>query len=441
MIAYLTSRAEGGYIGILYPRSERKTWRTESGPNLDWSDGERAPLWSKNSREVYAGDGKKVYALDLERRAYRTLAEAPDWSFQGFFASPLSHRGWPTGEHGFLVASGPEGKTGFWRVSESGADLKLMETYQGSVSSSPYRAIESPDSRRLIFYTWSVKNPGNIWSYDIINRSMTQVVEPNPFLELEHFGERKIISWETSDGRTLHGVLLLPPEYKGGPLPTVLWVYGGTEGTSSLNAFGLEYSSVFNFEVLASRGYAVFRPEIPIRAGHQMEDINKAVLSAVDTLIEQGYSDPDRLAVMGQSYGSYTVLCLLVQSQRFKAAVLTASVLNPDLYAAYMNSPASFEDGQGNIGASPWEKPELYYRNSPYFVFDRITTPILMGQGSEDSLEIAEGTFRALESLNKDVELRIYDMEDHVISDPSNVVDFWRRRLEFLELHLGKTPR
>ena len=167
-----------------------------------------------------------------------------------------------------------------------------------------------------------------------------------------------------------------------------------------------------------------------------MEDIGKAVLSGADELIRLGYTDPDRMAVMGQSYGSYTVLCLLVQTQRFKAAVLTAAVVHPDLYADYLRNPPYYLDGQGNLGTTPWQSPQVYRDNSPFFAMDRISTPILIGQGSEDSAETARAIYTALKDLGKDAELRIYENEEHVLSNPANVEDFWQRRLKFLEEHL-----
>lgn len=440
-IAYLTSQAAGGRIGILFPEAERPGWQTEGEPNLDWSDGERAPLWDPESKSVYGCDGKSAYTLDISSRKIRTVASVPGWKFRGFFSPLESSRGWQAGSPGWLLASGPEGQTGFWKLSSPTGKLSLEKTIPARISSAPYRTISSPDGRRLIYFATSSKNPGTVNTYDVERGTLAKAIEPNPFLKPGFFGERKILEWKTKDGRSLKGVLLLPPGYQGGPLPTVFWVYGGNQGTDSNDRFGMGYDPVFNFEILASRGYAVFEPEIPIRLGQPMKDIGGAVLSAADALVEQGYSDPERLAVMGQSYGSYTVLCLLVQTQRFKAAVMTAAVGHPDLFAAYAGDPGYFLDSQGNMGVKPWENPDLYRLNSPYFSFDRIVTPILIGQGTEDNVQVSKDIFSALQSLDKSIELRLYDKEGHVISEPANVTDFWQRRLEFLDLHLRRSGR
>jgi dipeptidyl aminopeptidase/acylaminoacyl peptidase len=200
--------------------------------------------------------------------------------------------------------------------------------------------------------------------------------------------------------------------------------------------------------VLATRGYAVFYPDSPLRTGRTMTDLMQTVMPGVNAVIEQGYADPDRLAIMGQSYGSYCTLSIIAQTTRFKAAIITAAVLNPDLYADYLQmspegagaSTGYYEHGQGNMGGTPWLYPERYRENSPLFLFDQVETPLLIGQGEKDGRLIAsDTTFVALQRLGKEVEYRIYEGEGHVITQTPNVLDFWKRRLDFLAEHLDLT--
>jgi dipeptidyl aminopeptidase/acylaminoacyl peptidase len=93
-------------------------------------------------------------------------------------------------------------------------------------------------------------------------------------------------------------------------------------------------------------------------------------MPGVNRLIELGIADPDRLAVMGQSYGSYSVLALVTQTTRFKAAVITA-VVESDILAGYlyMNNDGTdgtgyFEEGQGGMGGTPWQYRDRYIENS-----------------------------------------------------------------------------
>ena len=88
------------------------------------------------------------------------------------------------------------------------------------------------------------------------------------------------------------------------------------------------------------------------------------VMPGVNAAIDQGYADPDRLAVMGQSYGSYCVLALITQTARFKAAIITAAVLHPDLFADYLKLDRVLREGAGqheghDLGAARPVLPQL----------------------------------------------------------------------------------
>jgi dipeptidyl aminopeptidase/acylaminoacyl peptidase len=244
--------------------------------------------------------------------------------------------------------------------------------------------------------------------------------------------------------------LVLPPTYKAGQkLPMILLIYGGGLGSRSLEEFGgFGSDALYNMQILALQGYAVLYPDIPLRAGHPMRDIYTNTTEAADAAIAQGYADPDRLAVMGQSFGAYSVLSTIVQTTRFKAAVMTAAINDPDLITTLLSiTPAGqeyllgfdfFEHGQGNMGVSLWEDPQVYIRNSPIYGFDKITTPLLIGGGADDhSLTGALQTFSALRRLGKPVEYRLYQGERHVIQGKANVTDFLERRADFLARYLN----
>ena len=155
-------------------------------------------------------------------------------------------------------------------------------------------------------------------------------------------------------------------------------------GSNNVNRFGLVGIGAFNMQLLATRGYAVLFPDAPLREGKPVADLMRTVMPGVDAAIEQGYADPDRLAIMGQSYGSLNTLAIITQTTRFKAAVITAAVAHPDLFADYLGSTGYYEQGQGNMGGTIWEYHDRYLENSPLFLFDRIETPLLIGQGERD---------------------------------------------------------
>lgn len=185
--------------------------------------------------------------------------------------------------------------------------------------------------------------------------------------------------------------------------------------------------------------------DLHLRPNRVMKDLLHTVMPGVNKAIELGIADPDLLAVMGQSYGSYCVLALITQTNRFKAAVATA-VVDANLTSSYLfvnrdgtaGSLGYFEEGQGGMGGTLWQYRDRFIENSPLFYFDRVQTPLLMGHGTKDStpLSYPDHIFVALRRLGKEVEYRQYEGEDHVISRKANVIDFWQRRLDFLAEHL-----
>jgi dipeptidyl aminopeptidase/acylaminoacyl peptidase len=179
-----------------------------------------------------------------------------------------------------------------------------------------------------------------------------------------------------------------------------------------------------------------------------MLDLAKAILSGVNKAIEIGIADPDRLAVMGHSYGGYTTLALIVQTGRFKAAISIAGV--SDLIGSYgeMGEDASAygvaiaERGQEAMGGTPWERRESYIENSPFFYFDRIRTPLLIVQGSRDTAVapfLGDQIFVALRRLGKEAEYAMYDGEGHSPSQEwsyEHQVDLSYRIIRWLDDHL-----
>src|SRR5687767_3484237 len=83
-------------------------------------------------------------------------------------------------------------------------------------------------------------------------------------------------------------------------------------------------ATVDNMQLLSTRGYAVLLPDAPGRKGSTMHDYAESIMLGVDRVIELGIADPERLGIMGHSNGGYTVMAVIAQTARFKAAVSRA---------------------------------------------------------------------------------------------------------------------
>lgn len=267
------------------------------------------------------------------------------------------------------------------------------------------------------------------------------------------------------DGQPLTSWLYLPPRRDGPPPPLVVKVYSGdtyrVPPPFKPPVLGLQGDT----RVLVGQGYAVLAPSLPRPrpapgAGEEPAlGLADRILAIVDQAAADpalaGAFDPERLALWGHSYGGYTVMATLTQTDRFRAAVAVGGYA--DLVAKWSSLPVphrprpdegvrsnyvtgGMESGQGRMGVPPWADPARYARNSPLLQADAITTPLLLAHGDQDGavpLTQSEAMFSALYRQNKDALLVTYWGEGHYISSPGNVRDLYARVREFLDAHLA----
>jgi dipeptidyl aminopeptidase/acylaminoacyl peptidase len=307
-----------------------------------------------------------------------------------------------------------------------------------------------PDA--LIPYVASdATHPKDVWVTDGALTLVRQVSSANPAIAAAKLGRLTVVDWVSLTGERLSGGLLLPANFQEGTrYPLLVAVYGGARGASDTSAFGLYLGGggQFNMQVLASRGFAVLYPDIPIhRERHSpMQDVYDAVIPGIDRVVELGIANPSKIAVTGQSFGGYNTIGLITQTNRFAAAVATSPGW-PDLFESYATFKEGvsmnigfYEDAQGDMGCHPWECRDRYLENSPFFFLDRVTTPLLMQRGTDDVISVQNGEiFVGLRRLGKEVISLEYASEDHTLENPANIIDFWQRTLEVLDAHLGVT--
>jgi dipeptidyl aminopeptidase/acylaminoacyl peptidase len=224
-------------------------------------------------------------------------------------------------------------------------------------------------------------------------------------------------------------------------------VYGGSSISDDLNRFGSALDPVENVQVLASRGYAVLLADSKVRVGAPMLELLKTVLPGVDRAVELGVADQGRIGIMGHSFGGYSALAILVQTQRFSGAIMRGGF--GDLRGLYgqlsldgrSHNLPWVEEGQGSMGGSPWEVRERYLENSPLAYLDRVTTPLLIVHGEEDKTVgpfLADEVFVGLRRLGKRVEYARYAGEGHWEAGWSlpNQLDYLNRVIAWLDRHV-----
>lgn len=330
-------------------------------------------------------------------------------------------------------------------------DGNIKKVYEGdeSISRRESGALTGMShSNALVYTSQSAMRAEDVWTLDVQTGERRRLSNLNPQFEEASMGQVRTIDFYSLRGEHLHAALLLPGDFQEGRrYPTVVWIYGGDTGSDKVNRFGFGWGGAFNPQMWASRGYAVLYPDIPLHDGTPVDDLVSAVIPAINRSVELGVSDAQRLAVMGQSFGGYNTIALLTRTDIFKAAVATSAAAT-DLYEGYsffMDGTAPcegyYEEGQGSMKGNPWEFKTRYWENSPFFFLEKVKTPLMIQRGTTDKISIQSGNvYNALRRLGKDVELLEYEYENHVVQQPINVVDFWDRRIAWLEKYLAPVP-
>ena len=312
----------------------------------------------------------------------------------------------------------------------------------------------SPFSNAVVFYGTD-RSGLHVWRRDLQTDKLAVLIAANEFLRNVAEGKFKRFDYTSLNGEKLNGWILLPYGYKdGNRYPLVTWVYAGSVYKDRPPSYWSINSSIsLNLQIPAARGYAVLFPSMPLAQEGLTEDpmlrLPEGVLPAVDKVIEMGIADPNRLYVMGQSFGGFSTYGLVTQTQRFNAAVSLAGLSDlislygqlgaRERYTPYAQEDlfmkALMESAQVGMGSPPWKDLGRYLRNSPIFYVDRVKTPIMIVQGDIDYVAIQQGEefFNSLYRQGKRAEFVRYWGEGHVLESPANIRDMWNRIFAWFE--------
>jgi dipeptidyl aminopeptidase/acylaminoacyl peptidase len=315
----------------------------------------------------------------------------------------------------------------------------------------------SGDGRRLAYRSVAGRTMGDVTVLDTATRRATRLTEVNPQRRELALGRLEPVEWRSFDGMEIWGLLLAPPGWDGGRrLPLLVYIHGGPGGGVTHGLFPQFMHVVgqvdpYPVEAMASAGYAVLFPMPRGGAGYGEagqraivdawgEGDYRDIMAGVEAMIERGVADPERLGVMGASYGGYLVNWIVTRTGRFKAAAAAASL--SDLVDARL-----ILDG-GEIMAhyfrEPWRNRESYLAHSPLTFVERVTTPLLLQHGERDPRAPVAGAwkmYRALRSLGRTVELDVYPKGGHVMYEPVLQREVMRRSLEWFRRWIPPAPQ
>lgn len=248
------------------------------------------------------------------------------------------------------------------------------------------------------------------------------------------------LSWH-SDGFDVQGWLLAPkdldPKIRH---PLIVSIHGGPSAASTPRAIDRNGEDA----ALLDAGYMILAPN-PRGSFGQGEAFARAnrrdfghgdlrdILAGVDTAIRQAGADPDRLGVMGYSYGGYMTMWTVTQTGRFKAAVAGAGVSDWQSYYG--------ENGIDGwmipfFGASVYDDPAIYAKSSPIAFVRQVKTPTFIYVGGADvecPMPQSQEFYHALHTLGVPVSFVVYPGQGHGMASAADREDARKRTLAWFD--------
>ncbi len=263
----------------------------------------------------------------------------------------------------------------------------------------------------------------------VANRSAwRQLTDANPQVREFLLGVEEEITWRSTDGKAVSGVLVKPVAYRAGQrYPLIVAIHGGPASADVLG-----FNGGYGAQVYAGAGYAVLRPNY--RGSTNYGEAHKTgivgnyfppgfddIMTGVDHLIAEGIADVDRMGVLGWSAGGHWSNWILTHTDRFKAISSGAGTSN--WISMYAQSDVQ-RNRQFYLGNKlPYDDFEAYWNQSPLKYIKNATTPTMIHvvEGdprvpSPQSIEL----HMALKRLGVPTELFLYPGNTHGIPDPRN---------------------
>ncbi|MGI9252307.1 MAG: prolyl oligopeptidase family serine peptidase [Thermomicrobiales bacterium] len=396
---------------------------------------------------VFAGETSRTWQLEWFRADAATgevtrltddhgIAPASGWSLYGTPARPV----WVD-----------ERRIAFTGARAARNGIYLLDAVDGSVSTlqeAPARNAGLSADRDQRFVVQASSSHGHAGEIALIDartgttRLLTDlngaVLAESPLAGAEQFTIER-------GGMAIDAWLLKPADYDPGKrYPLVLDIHGGPNGV-----YGYDVSNVQ--QTLASAGFLVLYANPRGSSSYGREFVRAVasdwggedyldLMAVVDHAIQRPDVDPARLGVYGYSYGGYMTSWIIGHTDRFRAAVIGAPVV--DLVSFFGTSDIGYYWGLHQFGGLPQERPEWYRERSPITHVHAATTPALILHGEGDArcpIGQGEQLFTALREAGVETEFVRYPGMTHLFlwgGEPVYVEDYLARTLEWFQTHL-----
>ncbi len=434
--------------------SHAPTPRVNDWPLADISTVDVATGAIKPFAATKAAEGSPAYSPDGKWIAFIASEIPPTWGFswvvhvapagggspKRLAATPDQQAGiigWSADGSAVLVSEAKGTTTGLYAVPVSGGAPREIATGGGTIG-----AINLNPARTLVGFSWQDSTrAAEAYIASLDAWKPVQLSKVNDELNKLPMGRTEVIRWKSKDGMEIEGLLTYPVGYAAGQrVPMLTIIHGGPAGVFGQSFLGNR--GAYPMAVFAANGYAVLRtnPRGSSGYGHKFRHANykdwggmdyQDIMTGVDHVVGMGVADPDRLGVMGWSYGGFMTSWVITQTKRFKAASIGAPVTNLMSFTGTADIPGFIPD---YMGAEFWDNLEIYKQHSAMFNIKGASTPSLIQHGEADErVHIEQGMqlYNALKRQGTPVKMVRYPRQPHGVGEPRLQRDVMQRNLDW----------
>jgi len=406
--------------------------------------------WTKDGKWALVYDRYDVWAVSPEGAAARKLTSgrAAELQFRVVrldTGDEEEERGIDLSKPLLLRAENLETRdSGFYSLANNGQPQRLV------MGPKNYRALgKAKDADVVMMTATTFRDQPDIYLTDATFDSLKKVTDANPQQAQMLWGSGELIHYRNADGVELEAALYKPDNFDPSKkYPMMVYLYERL--TQNLHNFVRPAPGTsINLAYYVSNGYLVLTPDIVYTTGHPGQSALKCVLPAIQAVVEKGFVNRDAIGIQGHSWGGYQTAYMLTQTNVFRAAEAGAPVAN--MVSAYdgirwgsgLPRQFQYEKTQSRIGGSIWEYPLRFIENSPIFMVDRVTTPLLILENDgDDAVPWYQGLelFLSLRRLGKEVYLWNYNGEAHGLRKRPTQKDYTVRMQQYFDHFLKGAP-
>jgi dipeptidyl aminopeptidase/acylaminoacyl peptidase/ectoine hydroxylase-related dioxygenase (phytanoyl-CoA dioxygenase family) len=434
------------------PRAD--DWLTADVSIVDVATGEAKPLVTGGEaafRPLYSPDGRWIALMRSE--------DPPRWAFYSRLHIVPATGGVP-----HALPATFDGQPGLAGWDSDGTCLFFSEArgtqtrlYALHLDSGEIREISPPGGMlnevslnatrtHFGFTMQSSERPVEAFVASAEDFTPVQVSRANADVPSLPLGKTEVIRWKSTDGLEIEGLLTYPVGYQPGRrVPLLLSIHGGPTGVFQENFIAAPM--IYPIATFAAGGYAILRgnPRGSSGYGKEFRYANRKdwgggdyrdLMAGVDHVIAMGVADPDRLGVMGWSYGGFMTSWVITQTKRFRAASVGAGVTNLMSFNGTSDIPGFIPD---YFGAESWEDLETYRTHSAMFQVGGVTTPTLIQHGDQDiRVPISQGyeLYNALKRQSVETRMIVLPRQPHGPNEPRMQLKVMQTNLEWFDKYL-----